>query len=138
MASERRVVGRERFWREVLDHFSASGLSIRAFCRREGLAESAFYAWRRELRLRDDKSGMGGTIPTRGQEVTIGTPAAFVPAVIAATSLPSASSACDEATFAAPSIALEIIGGCVLRFHGATAAAQLAELVCHLQARGER
>jgi len=28
-------------------------LSIRAFCNREGVAESAFYFWRRELERRD-------------------------------------------------------------------------------------
>ncbi len=38
---------RELFWRGKLTEFVASGLSIRAFCRREGLAESAFYFWRR-------------------------------------------------------------------------------------------
>jgi transposase-like protein len=125
---ERRDGAREDFWRTALAKFSASGLSIRAFCRGEGLTESAFYAWRREMRLRKSEAALAME----------GRPA-FVPAMMAAApSQPSASSACDEATSAASSIALEIVGGCVLRFHGATAAAQLAELVCHLQARGER
>ena len=123
---ERRDGAREVFWRGALAKFSAGGLSIRAFCRREGLTESAFYAWRRELRLREGEAALA----------LEGRPA-FVPAVLAATT-PSAAPAADEPASAVSSIALEIVGGCVLRFHGATAAAQLAELVCHLQARGAR
>ena len=44
MANKRRDAGKERFWREVLKRQAASGLSVRAFCRRESLTESAFYA----------------------------------------------------------------------------------------------
>jgi transposase-like protein len=41
--------GLERAWRRRVRERQTSGLSVRAFCAREGLAESAFYFWRREL-----------------------------------------------------------------------------------------
>ncbi len=53
MAKVARSIERERFWRQVLKKFDASGLGVRAFCRREGMSEPSFYGWRRELRLRD-------------------------------------------------------------------------------------
>ena len=44
---------KEQFWRRALRRYQASGLSIRAFCQREGLRECNFYAWRREIQRRD-------------------------------------------------------------------------------------
>jgi transposase-like protein len=38
------------FWETAVRIWSESGLSVREFCRREGLAEHSFYSWRRELR----------------------------------------------------------------------------------------
>ncbi|HZZ70664.1 MAG TPA: hypothetical protein VFE24_00305 [Pirellulales bacterium] len=49
MANKLRDAAKERFWRDVLKRFAASGLSVRTFCRDEKLAESAFYAWRRKV-----------------------------------------------------------------------------------------
>jgi transposase-like protein len=53
MAKKIRDTAKERRWRETVRRFARSGLSVRAFCRRERLAESAFYFWRRELARRD-------------------------------------------------------------------------------------
>ena len=36
-------------WREILRCQADSGLSIRAFCTREGLSEQSFYGWRKKL-----------------------------------------------------------------------------------------
>ena len=44
---------KESFWREHLSHQTRSGLTVRAFCEREALKETAFYFWRREIRRRD-------------------------------------------------------------------------------------
>lgn len=41
------------FWRGVLQRYSVSGLVVRAFCQREQLTESAFFAWRRTIGQRD-------------------------------------------------------------------------------------
>jgi len=53
MANHLRDPEREAFWRAAVTRQAASGLSVRGFCRREGLAESNFYAWRRTLAQRD-------------------------------------------------------------------------------------
>jgi hypothetical protein len=37
------------FWSEKLEAHSASGVSAREFCQREGLALPSFYLWRRKL-----------------------------------------------------------------------------------------
>jgi len=60
MANRNRDAGRERFWRATLKRQAASGLSVRAFCRQETLAESNFYAWRRTIAERDQEKS-----PTR-------------------------------------------------------------------------
>lgn len=49
----RRNRGKEQAWRAVLDRQRLSGLSIRAFCRREAISPASCYAWRRELVRRD-------------------------------------------------------------------------------------
>ena len=43
---------KEQFWREQMAGQAGSGLSIRAYCRRHRLRESAFYFWRKELARR--------------------------------------------------------------------------------------
>ena len=48
--SRRRAGGeRRRFWRAAISRQRASGVSVRAFCRQERLAEPSFYAWRKRL-----------------------------------------------------------------------------------------
>ena len=38
----------ERQWRERITRFQASGLTVREFCRRQGLLETSFYYWKRD------------------------------------------------------------------------------------------
>ena len=40
---------RERYWRGVLERWRRSGISIRAFCREEGVSEFSFYRWRKRF-----------------------------------------------------------------------------------------
>lgn len=47
---------KDQFWRDVLTRFTASGLSVREFCRQEKLAEPLFYAWRRTIEQRDGRA----------------------------------------------------------------------------------
>jgi transposase len=49
---------KEQHWRQLLERWQRSGLSVRAFCRRHHLAEPTFYAWRRALR-EGDRSANG-------------------------------------------------------------------------------
>ena len=43
----------ERTWRDRVMRWKASGLSVRDFCRSEGLSEPSFYSWRRTIAQRD-------------------------------------------------------------------------------------
>ena len=44
---------KEQQWRRRILQWRRSGLSVRAFCARHGLAQANFYIWRRELQRRD-------------------------------------------------------------------------------------
>jgi hypothetical protein len=82
MAGRRRDSDREQYWRVTLARWRASGLSIRAFCRRQSLTESAFHFWRRELRLRE---------PTAAGP----TPAVRSPAFVSVSVIPTATVAVE-------------------------------------------
>jgi transposase len=43
---------KERQWRRWISQWRGSGLSVRAFCARHGLASASFYHWRRVLERR--------------------------------------------------------------------------------------
>ena len=49
----RRDPKRERFWRRTIKDWAGSRETIRGFCAKQGLTDTAFHAWRRELRKRD-------------------------------------------------------------------------------------
>jgi transposase len=49
----RRDPARERFWRQTIRRQQRSGLTVRDFCRREGLKDRTFRWWRQELARRD-------------------------------------------------------------------------------------
>lgn len=51
------VSEKEEFWRFVLTQRIESGLSVRDFCRQEGLSEPSFYSWRRTIAGRDAEDG---------------------------------------------------------------------------------
>jgi transposase-like protein len=57
----RRDGAKEAYWREQVERQVRSGLSVRAFCRERDLAESLFYAWRRELAVRDREQAAART-----------------------------------------------------------------------------
>ena len=38
-----------QFWQMAIETWQSSGLSIRRFCKQEGLSEPSFYAWRKRL-----------------------------------------------------------------------------------------
>jgi len=40
----------QQFWQMALEACKESGLSIAAFCKKEGITEAAYYYWRRNLR----------------------------------------------------------------------------------------
>ena len=63
MARQSRDPALERAWRERVARWAASGLSVRAFCRQQGLIETSFYYWKRELRAREaSMSSLTGSV----------------------------------------------------------------------------
>jgi len=48
----------QQFWQMVLDTFKSSGLSIRQFCKQEGLSEPSFYSWRKRLTQVDESDAV--------------------------------------------------------------------------------
>jgi len=52
----RRNSAKERHWRRLLRQWRRSGLTPRAFCAGQGVNESSFYGWRREIARRDVES----------------------------------------------------------------------------------
>ena len=48
---------KEQFWRRTIAAHARSGLSIQAFCQREGLESWNFLWWRRAIDRRDRRSG---------------------------------------------------------------------------------
>ena len=53
MSSGKRDVKKESFWRRAIRQQADSGISVRGWCRKQGLKEASFYWWRRELAQRD-------------------------------------------------------------------------------------
>lgn len=128
MPNKTRDAAKERFWRDALQRFAASGLGVRGFCRRENLAESAFYAWRRTIAQRDRSSPPP---PPTSSVVSAKAPGAakrphFLPVLVS-----------DPAPRHA-AITLELLGGRVLRLPESIAAERLADLVAALEARSTR
>ena len=130
MSKSQRDPARESYWRNVLDRQRTSGLNARAFCRREGLAESSFHFWRRTIRQRD----------AAGRQAS----PAFVPAVIGA--LPLAKSptpamspprrAMDLPAGPAavgPGITIDLRGGRVMRLPATMPVSRVAELIRALE-----
>jgi transposase-like protein len=113
MANHERDAKREVFWRGVFKRHGTSGLTIRAFCRREQLTESAFFAWRRTIAERDTEAKP----PKRP---------AFLPVMV------------DGDSRRDGAITIELAGGRVLRLPEATPTQRLVELVHALEARVER
>lgn len=113
---QRRDPAREAKWRQVLAQQARSGLSVRAFCRREGLPESAWYAWRRTIRERDAAGG--------GQR-SAARPA-FVPLAVR-----------PEGAASDAQAVLELRGGRVLRLPAWMPPAQLAALVHAIEKTGD-
>lgn len=51
--NQRSDSSKERFWRRMVRQWHNSGLSVRAFCQQQDLAEPTFYTWRRTIAQRD-------------------------------------------------------------------------------------
>jgi hypothetical protein len=116
VANNERDAGKERFWRDAIKRQSGSRISVRAFCERERLTESAFYAWRRTIQERDAHAVRAKQQP------------AFLPLVVRE----SAASRDVHDSYAVIEIAL--VGNRVLRLPGSIEPRRLAAIVAALDA----
>lgn len=119
MANKKRSGEREAYWRDVVARFGTSGLSVRVFCRREKLHESAFYFWRRTL---VDRDGKPVTRPQPTSKRAAVRPA-FLPVAIRRDALSPTSA-----------LSLDLPSGAVLRFSETTPVARLVEVIRALEA----
>ena len=51
---QKNATDQQEFWEMALETFKSSGLSVRNFCKKEGLSEPAFYSWRKKLTKSDE------------------------------------------------------------------------------------
>jgi hypothetical protein len=72
--------GKEQLWRDRIAACRSSGLTVKAFCKREELSEHCFYSWRREIKMRDEEvRAEKRAVLRKGVETTQSETAAFVP-----------------------------------------------------------
>jgi len=115
MAQRKRDLRHEARWRELLRRQPKSGLTIRAFCQREQVTESGFYAWRRELKLRGQEARVRGTVANSP---------AFVPVTLAS----------GLSVVGNEQMTIELRGGRVLRLPSTVPDARIMELVRMIEA----
>ena len=70
---------KERDWRRTMADHARSGLSISAFCRREGLTPHTFRWWRQELGRRDRLGTTDGADQAPSPSTGLALHSAFVP-----------------------------------------------------------
>jgi hypothetical protein len=104
--TKRRIGAREQFWRRVIGKRLRSGLTIRAFCDREGLTESAYHFWRRELLKRD---GRKQRTAARGRQTSMAVQEVRAVPTFASLTLGDASSEMARVSSIEPSMAIEIV-----------------------------
>ena len=66
----KRIRRNDTQWRALLSRFSASGLSVPAFCEREAVSTASFYRWRGLTGQRD--GGEIVTVPNQSAFVDLG------------------------------------------------------------------
>ena len=69
-SKSRRVETRE-FWEAAIRLWAESGLPVREFCNREGLAEHTFYSWRREVMSENPQSEVNQELSATEDEMPI-------------------------------------------------------------------
>jgi len=109
MAKQRSQSADERwaFWRAALELQRESGLTIRAFCKQEQLAESAFHFWKRELQ-REQVPAIVKEPKARAKPAVspVTAPKAFVPVQVSPVAAPPS---------AAAFLVIELVSGTTLR-----------------------
>lgn len=95
---------KEAFWRLILAEQRASGLSARAFCKREGISESMFYGWRGKIAARDSNPAS-----------EISKPPQLIPVAVADSAQVSSLPANSQRESASHQVEIQTPGGFMLR-----------------------
>jgi hypothetical protein len=81
----RRDPAKEKHWRRIIRRHQTSGLSVHAFCEREGLKGCNFLWWRRELNRRDREKTTSLLNSSAKETHNPSTPPVFLPVRIVET-----------------------------------------------------
>ncbi len=100
MSRAKRDPEKDAFWRLVVDEYQRSGLTVREFCRKEGVSEPSFHYWKRVLKERDREvhaatnnrsskraSRKRLTSRNRKKQTSVG-PTSFVPVEVVTSTIP--------------------------------------------------
>jgi hypothetical protein len=117
---------KEQFWRQMFARWTASGLSIAAFCEEAGLSQQSFYRWRRVLRKRTSRLGQ----QQRPRAVDAATEKA---ATAIARPLPLFVPLAVESIAGAPVLEVVVCGGRVIRVPAGFDAPTLAQVLAVLE-----
>jgi transposase-like protein len=71
MSSERRTRSRDD-WKQLISEQQQSGLSVKAFCQKQGVGDALFYSWRK--RIAEERSTRFALVATNG---TVASPPAL-------------------------------------------------------------
>jgi transposase-like protein len=58
-------VGRREDWRQVISEHKQSGLTVKAFCQKQGVSEALFYSWRKRV-VAEDHPARFALVATNG------------------------------------------------------------------------
>ena len=119
---------KEQFWRQMFARWTASGLSIAAFCKDAGLNPQSFYRWRRVLRRRISRFGQQWR-PQAGDAANEKVPTAIT------SSLPLFVPLAVENTTAPAMLEVVVRGGLVIRVPEGFDAPTLAQVLAVLEGR---
>ena len=70
-----------QFWQMAVEAWQASGLSVRQFCKQEGLSEPSFYGWRKRLKKSSGPKPEHRTDCSPESFIQVSLPTASAPAI---------------------------------------------------------
>ncbi len=77
----KRSAEKEAYWQLVMTEWRESGLTGREFCKKKGLSEHQYYAWKRELRIRAKEAELN-IAATKNKSDGLATQPIFIPLTV--------------------------------------------------------